>query len=259
MEDDILIDNYLEGLLSKNEEKSFLERLKSNEEFKYKFKLEEQLFNALDENSWSFFKNKNVEVNEYIHLLEQNDLQNLKKTLVDANSKFKAKNNNSKRKKLLYYLAAASIVVFLGFQFFFNKTVSNQELYYDYLALNDLPSFVSRSDEVTQLTEGQGFFEDKKYTEALDIFKSLKQQDGTLEIYKGITQAELGHYNDAKETFNNLINSNLLDAEKGFWYKALTYIKADKVEAAKAILAEIISRKLYNHSEAKELLEKIKD
>ena len=47
MEDEILIDNYLKGLLTKNEEKSFLERLDSDTEFKENFKLEEELFNAL--------------------------------------------------------------------------------------------------------------------------------------------------------------------------------------------------------------------
>ena len=259
MEDDILIDNYLKGLLSKNEEKSFLERLKSDDEFKEKFRLEEQLFNALDENSWSFLVSKNTEVNDYKNLLEQDDLQNLKKTLVQTNTEFKVRNIRNDKIKLFYYLAAASIVVFLSFQFFFNKTVSNQELYDEYVALNDLPSFVSRSDEVTQLSEAQQLFEEKNYNKALEVFNSFKEQDGALAIYKGIAQAELGNYNEAEETFNTLINSNLLDAEKGYWYKALILLKADRKLEAIAVLETIISKNLYKHNEAKILLEKIKN
>ena len=261
MEDEILIDNYLKGLLTKNEEKSFLERLETDAEFKDNFKLEEQLFNALDNNSWSFTNKNNSEVNDYKKLLQQDDLQNLKKTLSETNINYNSKNSIPNR-RWFYYLVAASIVVLIGSQFLFNNSLSNQDLYEDYIALNDLPSFVSRSDNSSSLIEAQNYFEDKRYKEALTIFNSIsKEQEltGTLLIYKGISETELGNYEQADKTFDSLIHSDFLDAEKGFWYKALTYVKADRVEAAKTILAEIITRKLYNHLQAKELLEKIKN
>lgn len=261
MEDDILIDKYLKGLLSKNDEKLFLERLASDSELKENFELEEQLFNALDENSWSFTHKNNAEVNDYKQLLEQDDLQNLKETLSTANLEHNAKSLKPK-KPLFYYFAAASIIALLGFQFLFNKTDSNQDMYYDYVALNDLPSFVSRSDNSNNLTKAQNYFENKKYKEALLIFDSIssEQEDtGTLLIYKGISETELGNYEVAELTFDGLIQSNLLDAEKGYWYKALAFVKANKIEKSKETLTEIISRKLYKHIEAKELLEKIKD
>tara|TARA_R110002111_G_scaffold69471_4_gene112460 strand:+ start:12545 stop:13321 length:777 start_codon:yes stop_codon:yes gene_type:complete len=258
MEDEILIDNYLKGLLTKNEEKSFLERLDSDTEFKENFKLEEELFNALDENSWSAIEGSKAEVEDYKNFLQEDDLQNLKKTLIKTNSEFNTKVTGNKY-HLFYYLAAASIVALLGFQFFFNQMVSNQELYNEFVALNDLPSFVSRSDEVTQLTEAQQLFEEKNYKKALEVFNSFKEQDGALAIYKGIAQAELGNYNEAEKTFNTLINSNLLDAEKGYWYKALIFLKADRKLETIAVLETIISKNLYKNNEAKILLEKIKN
>jgi anti-sigma-K factor RskA len=69
MEDDILIDNYLKGLLSENDQKSFLERLESDTDFSKIFKLEKQLFNSLNEESWSFVENKNTDVSAYLKLL----------------------------------------------------------------------------------------------------------------------------------------------------------------------------------------------
>ncbi|WP_179020840.1 CDC27 family protein [Winogradskyella forsetii] len=260
MEDDILIDNYLKGLLSKNERESFLVRLESDDVFKEQFQLEEGLFNALDDNSWSFIEDKNPEIEDYKKLLQQEDLKDLKKTLAKTNSEFNSKNRKP-TKRLFYYLAAASIVVLLAFQFFFNKTVSNQELYNDYIALYDLPSFVSRSDSSNQLVKAQNLFENKKYEEALVIFQSLERQSenlGILYVYEGIAQSELGKYYEAENTFNSLINSNLLDAEKGHWYKALLFIKSDKIEDAKKILNDIVSKDLYKNVEAKALLENIK-
>ena len=263
MEDEILIDNYLKGLLSKDEHTSFLERLKSDVGFKDKFKLEEQLFNSLNEDNWSFVEHISAEVNEYKKELEGGDLQNLKNTLKHANSEF----NNEKQKKtkprrLYYYIAAASIIVFLGFQFFFNQNVSNQDLYNDYIELNNLPSFVSRNDSMSELDKAQNLFEEKKYNDALSIFESFEGQvenEGILLLYKGITQTELNKYDEAEDTFNSIIISNLIDAEKGYWYKALLYLKQDKVKKVKSTLNEIISNSLYNHSKAKELLSKIEN
>jgi len=259
MEDDILIDNYLKGLLSKDEETSFLERLESDIEFKEKFKLEEQLFNALNKDNWSFVERENSEFKEYTKLLKDDDLQNLKKTLANTNAEFNFKKDLSSR-RLFYYLAAASIVLFLGFQFFFNQSISNQDLYNDYVALNDLPSFVSRGNVSDDLVKAQSLFEDKKYEDALSIFKSqinASANKANVYIYQGIAQTELGQFDEAEKTFNTLINSESLDAEKGYWYKALSLLKADKVEEAKKLLEYIISKSLHNHKKAKQLLDEL--
>lgn len=260
MEDDILIDNYLKGLLSKDEEQSFLERLESDTEFNEKFSLEKQLFDALDENGWSFIENKTPETKVYKKVLEDDDLQNLKKTLTKVNSEFNSEPAKGNYRKLFYYIAAASIIVFLGFQFFFNQNSSNQELYNDYVALDDLPSFVSRGDDTGNLEKAQSLFENKKYEEALSIFQSQSNAIDNrcnILIYKGVSQAELGKYDDAEQTFDALINSNLLDSEKGYWYKSLLYLKQDRVEESKKILSKIISENLSNKSKAEELLQKL--
>ncbi len=260
MEDDILIDNYLKGLLSKNEEQSFLERLESDADFNEKFKLEEQLFNSLNEDSWSFSENKTSEAEVYKMTLEEDDIQSLKKTLSEVNSQFNSESSKTNNRKILYYLAAASIIVLLVFQFFFNQTMSNLELYNNYVGLDDLPSFVSRSSEGDNLVEAQELFENKAYEDALVIFKSqmdISDSKADVAIYKGLSEIELAMYNDAEQTFNGLINSHLLDAEKGYWYKALLFLKQDRVEDSKQVLNKIISENLYNNNEAEELLKQI--
>jgi len=144
MEDDILIDNYLKGLLSENEVQSFLERLESDADFNEKFKLEKQLFEALNDETWNFQKTETQETEDYKKILEGDDLQNLKKTLKKVNSELNSLPKNKSRRPF-YYLAAA-IVVLLSFQFFFNQSNSTQDLYNEFVNINDLPSFISRSN-----------------------------------------------------------------------------------------------------------------
>ena len=259
MEDDILIDNYLKGLLSENEQVSFSNRLESDADFKERFELEKQLFDALNEDTWSFANDKNSEATDYVKFLKEDDIQNLKKTLAETSSKFSANKNETSR-RLFYYLAAASVVLFIGFQFFFNQNISNQELYNDYVALNDLPSFVSRSDGTHDLAKAQRLFENKEYQDALSIFQSqFNESDdkANIFIYQGLAQTELEKFDDAEKTFNKLISSDLLDAQKGHWYKALLYLKQDKVVESKIMLERIVTSSYYNHSKAKELLEKL--
>ena len=257
MEDEILIDNYLKGELSKDEEKAFLERLESDIAFNEKFQLEKQLFDALNEDSWSFTKKRNKELEKYKTLLASEDIKALKDTLKSTTASFNTSDQNNKSRRIYYYLAAASVVVFLGFQFFFNQNVSNQDLYNDYVGLSDLPSFVSRNDEANTLSEAQNLFEAKKYDEALTIFQSQPddvENKSNVLIYQGIAQTELGRYKEAEDTFNSLINSDLLDAKKGYWYKALLYLKQSRVEDTKEILNRIVSENLFNKKKAQDLL-----
>lgn len=261
MEDDILIDNYLKGLLSNDDEVSFLERLKADSDFNKKFKLEEQLFNALNEDNWSFVEESNEEFEAYKQLLESDEIQNLKKMISHTTSEFNKKplqKNNVRR--LFYYIAAASVVVFLGFQLFLNQSLTNQELYNSYIDLDDLPSFVSRNNGSNTLPEAQELFEDKNYEEALLIFNE-KSNDvenlGHLLIYKAISQIELEKYKEAAQTLDELINSDLLDAEKGYWYKALLFLKENRKEEAKQILKYIIENRLYNNINAEDLLKEL--
>ena len=260
-EDDILIDNYLKGLLSKDAQQAFIERLESDKKFKTHFELEKQLFDALDDENWSFVDHKAADINDYKSILEEDSFKKLRATIADANSEFNAKKTVGNR-RLFFYLAAATIVIFLGFQFFLNQSISNQDLYKDYIALNDLPSFISRGNANADLVKAQHLFENKEYEEALSIFQSQLDQSenkGNVYIYKGISQIELKRFSEAEETFNALINSNLLDAEKGYWYKALLFIKSDRIEEAKASLIKINSQAFYNKEKAKALLAKLKD
>nr|WP_321236354.1 tetratricopeptide repeat protein [uncultured Psychroserpens sp.] len=263
LEDDILIDNFLRGLLDENEQANFNARLQTDVDFKASFELEQALWLSQSNTDWSFVKEQSEAVNVYKKLLdEDHNLQNLKKTLNLANLEFKER--PAKKKSFnFYYLTAACILILISLSLFFNQNISNQELVNDYLNTSNLPSFVSRGDASTDdLIKAQKFFENEEYQKSLDIFETALKTSGvnaSVYLYSGIAQMKLKQYNAAELTFNKLIESNLLDAQKGFWYKALLYLEQDKVEDAKTILNSIVSKSLYNHTNAKELLNQLND
>lgn len=263
-EDHILIEKYLKGSLSKDEEASFLERLDSDAEFKEHFEFEQQAFNTLSKDEWSYVGNTSSEVKDYRRLLDDSDMQDLKQTLDKVNSNQRHTSNKSKRTPL-YYLAAASIVLFIAFQFFFNQGVSNQELYDGFINHDGLPSFATRSsgnDLEDKLVIAQRLFENQEYKASLTVFEPILEAEtnnASLYLYTGIAQSELNLYKKAEATFDNLIDNESIDGSAGYWYKALLYLKQDKVEDAKLVLNEIVEKSLYNQSKAKELLSKLGD
>ncbi|WP_111685542.1 tetratricopeptide repeat protein [Winogradskyella tangerina] len=261
IEDDILIEKFLRDQLSEAERSLFTERLEVDADFKTQFTIEKQLFETLDEQNWSFIDSNNEHVDSYKKILASDDIQSLKKTLIATNA---SQNDNGKpsnsTRRLFYYLAAASIVIFLGFQFFFNQNITSEALYNDYVNLDGLPSFVSRNDTENKLSEAQKLFQDEKYEEALIIFESelnSAEAKGNVLIYQGISQIQLKRYSEAEITFNTLINSDLIDAEKGYWYKALLYLKQDKVDDARNLLHKIKDEKLFNFENASNLLKEL--
>ncbi|WP_298760350.1 hypothetical protein [uncultured Psychroserpens sp.] len=261
-EDHILIENYLRGLLSENENKTFLERLESDEEFKECFEFEQQAFSVLNDDEWSFVSQRSSEVKAYKSLLEESDMQDLKKTLNKVKSNYKGASRDS-NKTFFYYLAAASILVFLGFQFFLNQSPTNQDLYAKYVNINDLPSFATRGggDVIAQkLVKAQQLFENENYQESLELFESILKFETaniSLYLYTGIAQTELKLYDKASTTFDDLINNNSIDGSIGHWYKALLFLKQDKIDEAKIILKHIVRELLYNHTKAKDLLNEL--
>ena len=68
---------------------------------------------------------------------------------------------------------------------------------------------------------------------------------------------ELNQFQEAEKTLNSLISSNLIDAEKGYWFKSLLYLKSNQIEKVKATLSLIIKNSYFNNKKARELLESL--
>ena len=107
LEEDILIERFLNNELSKNEKNEILERMDSDPLFKEKVFFEQQLVETLDENNWSFAKNINTtEQNEYEDLFKAEKVKKIKESIAIANENFKKKKPLLFKKWYLYSSAA---------------------------------------------------------------------------------------------------------------------------------------------------------
>ncbi|NQY27907.1 MAG: hypothetical protein HRT69_00375 [Flavobacteriaceae bacterium] len=255
--DDILIEKYLDNTLSAQEKEIVVTRMENDPIFKEKVSFEKQLLDTFSKEKWSFIENTNAtSVQEYSELFKKEG--KLKQVLKEAKT-----NYNAPKKKTNFnwylYASAAMIVLLIAIVPFVNKSSSSTELYASYLNTTELPSLSIRGNENKDVrTKAQHLFEQKKYKEALVIFNSeldlSKKQTATVYLYMGIAQMEINQFEKAVHTFDALINSGLMDAPKGHWYKALLYLKMKKIKDSKVILNSISSKKLYNYQQANDLL-----
>lgn len=261
LEEDLLIERFLNRTLSDTEHKAFLSRLENETSLKEKVEREKQLLETLNENDWSFVKSsESSEVKSYKKIYRSDEIQSLKGKLQEINKNYQ-KPKGKKITKWLLYASAAVITLLVTFNVFFTSFTS-QDLYNDNIEVDNLPSFISREDtNKSEVVKAQLLFENNEYEKALSIFKReldiLDKKNGALYLYIGIAQMELNKLEDAQSTFDALIRSNLIDSQKGKWYMALLYLKTEEIEKSKKLLNEISNDSLYNYDKANKLLKKI--
>lgn len=261
LEEDILIEQYLKNQLSETEKKDFLERMSSDASFKEKVVFEKELFETLDENDWSFSEDIDVkEIEELETIFKSDAIKKIKESISLAQEEYKGPKKNTV--KLIYLVAASVALVFTAYSLFFTVKTTPNELYAVYIHQNEIYSTISRGDGdlVENLIEAETYFKEKKYGKALPIFiKELPNNKNTASIYlyTAICQIELNKFTEAETTLNALISSDLIDAQKGYWYKSLLFIKSKQIEKAKKQLEFIIENNYFKHKKAKELLTKL--
>lgn len=145
LEDDILIERFLRNELSKKEEESFLERMDSDALFQEQVLLEKQLFESLNDDSWSFLEENTDEVKEYETILRSAEAQKIKEAISQVQKEHSTSTKKPQKKKWFMYSAAAAIALFFMINIY-NVKDSNQELFSFYLQETDLLALVNRGD-----------------------------------------------------------------------------------------------------------------
>ncbi|SEM20258.1 TPR repeat-containing protein [Aquimarina amphilecti] len=258
------IDAYLRDELSIEEKALFEQSLKNNPELLHEFRIHQELFALTDESVWineSFIPSEE-EVKEVETYFRSTEAKKLKNTIAQAQINYQKGNRFSffNNRLFLPILAAASIALIV-ILYTFNSNNSTRDLYVEHSRWKDLPSLTSRSDE-NQLAEGQKMFEQKKYQESYSLFKNYvennDQTSPSVLVYVGLSALELNKYEEAISYFDRLISSDAVDQSKGYWYKALVYLKQDNEDRAILILENILlDEQNYNFNKAKVLLKKM--
>ena len=107
LEEDLLIERFLNNDLTETEKTAVLERINADVSFKEKVMFEQQLLETLNENSWSFAKNiDTTEAKEYEKSFKSEEVKNIKEIISTANKNFNKKKPTGFRKWYLYSSAA---------------------------------------------------------------------------------------------------------------------------------------------------------
>jgi hypothetical protein len=163
-----------------------------------------------------------------------------------------------------WYWAAASITVFSGTAIYtFSKNAqSSQKLYKNYYEVWQ-PGFVTRGIETESVNDAiMALFEQQDYQLCIEKIQNLDKEaviSPKIQLIHGCSLMELGKFNEAIKVFNYFESQDYtIYTETALWYKALSYLRNDNLDLAKANLQKISDNENTYATEAKELLKKLK-
>ena len=257
------IEQYVSGSMSEHEANEFEKLMNANAELKSAVTLSKQLNFHLSGTMDDTEVPKNEYTDKLKSFIESEEAQELKETLKSVQLERRVPKLRSKRRRFIL-VAAAAVIIFLvsAIGLLFPSEQGTDKLFAQYYSEEDLPSVIRRGNDNTLLEQGAVAFQNEEFADALAYFKeyeaSTEEPDMALYLYKGATLMELSNYYGAIEEFELAIDSESIDATKGFWFKAMAYLKSGDVANAKYVLKDISGHVwYYNHDKAKELLKKL--
>ena len=157
---------------------------------------------------------------------------------------------------------AAAVVFILILRPFGEETFDNNKLFAYYTKDVEPLSAVERgANEDTLLLQAVNLFNKKDYKKSLPLLKNTLASDSAktdLLIATGFCFLQINQYDSATKIFNYLVNGNTVYKNKATWYKALTFLKKNKIDSCYKIL-ETLPVDADNIKEARELMKKIKE
>jgi hypothetical protein len=245
-----IIDQYLRGELEGEALQDFEKQLAENK----KLANEVALYKNMDEEMLLHFKGKDNE--EQL----RNNLQNLNKKHFFDTPKSKVIPFNK------WWLATAAavvigLIVLVVNPFSTTTAFNSQALYAQYTSsIEALPTVERGNDTDSLLVEATNLYNQKNYTKALPILLevvSKKQNEKQLLLAAGICSLKTEKLDTALAIFNTLSAEQTVFKDKATWYKALIFLKQNKLTDAYNVL-QLIATNADDYEAAKELMEKIK-
>jgi TolA-binding protein len=227
-ENQILIDNYLQGKMSDKEKVAFEQRLIEDADLRAEFENQKKVIEAIQAGA-------------------------LKEKLEELHLKHQLKNKTHKRFYLYTAMAvAASFAVVLSFWFLHQPVVGSpyeQTIASVYFKDPGLPTLMS-SPEHDQLFElAMIDYKQGDYRSSLDRLTELnadQPHNDTIQFYMGVNWYELGNFNRAGQVFDELRQSDSeYVVEKAQWFAALNYLQLENREQARELF-ELIAED-YSH------------
>lgn len=256
-----MIERYLRKEMTDDERIDFEKKITHDAELKEQITIYKALYSIEDTNDEWFETEENTELLEKeVALFRSKETVQFKENLKkfrDSNSK---KKNNIFNLRLLSTVAAVLIIAIF---ILYPKDVNLSSLYEEYHNWEELPSYISKGEtDKDTYKKLESLFLNKEYqtviSQANQIDPTVFEIDQQASLFIGVAHLELDQYEEALQIFDQLITSNSLNAHKGYWYKAMVYLKQGDKEKAIDMLTIISNNtSYYKHDIAKELLRKV--
>lgn len=252
--------SYLNNDLSGDELLLFEKKLSNDNELQETVSVLKKMEIIYSPEDWLIFDGDKSKLKEAVSKFRNEDVRAFSKKIRDSEAQYKQKPKYSIKRIVLYASSIAAIGIFMLSGYFFNNKESSQDLYEHYYKVDDLPSFISKNDRLNTLTEAEVLFKEKKYSKALTLFKSIKNDEISivqpkLLIYLALTEAEHNNYNVAINYLTELEKSDAIDNHKAYWFKTMLYLKQDDKEKAIFFLKLTTQNEYYfNYEKAISLL-----
>lgn len=236
----ILIESYIQGDMEASERKAFEERLNTEPELAEQYQVYEE--------TWKSLKSS---IQREAHESE------LKNSLQLASQAYFAKAGDTPvlKPKRPWYLAVAAVVALLvAAVYVFNMGSPQYSDYaqYDALSLSlrsDDPDAVLRKKAETAFNAGD-------YTASANYLKQISDKNDSVKalFYLALSYIETGDYQLANTLLTELQNGTSVYKHRATWFRALCYLKQNKMDECKQLL-EQIPVEAQDYQQAQDLLE----
>lgn len=253
------IDNYLKGKLSEIECSNFEKQIKENKELEEVVYIQKKLFEINDFDTIDV--KRSVDYNEDYNYYKQQVMKEENQVLFAKIREIGQKENQvkfGKKRAYLKYYIAASVAVFFSVIFLLTSNSSLENCYYENVNWDELPSFVSKEQAVSDFTKGETFFKNNDFEKAILIFSTIQPTNELYPyslMYLGASYDKLNRNDKALQVFDKLIKlQNFEEHSRGYWYQLLIYLKENNkgkaVEVRNIILKDDSN---FNYEKAKNL------
>jgi predicted Zn-dependent protease len=241
----VLLEEYLDDLLSEQEGILFEEILRNDPELMKEFLLRKDVNEALQESDIMGLRNTLDEISEY-------------------NNKTKSIYKNS----FFITSAAACIVLIITFSwicFYSLPNVNNQHLFGDYYSkypvVNHFRSNTAKSENDLLLNFAFDAYESNDYIKSSEYLRKLVKADENnkmIKFYLAISEMELCNLHKSEELLLDLTKSKKhIFYEQSSWYLALLYLKQDNIEKAKEVFEVIIEEEMVKKTASERILKSL--
>jgi len=214
-----------------------------------------------------YYKDSNINSyrDSYIYRIETNGKYELVSMYDDVTHVKKLEKTNKIIKKMKRYqifitLCLILLILSISIHLHSHFNEHNYSNYYDnYYKKSDITivgTTRSLSNNENIIYNGTILYEDGKYEKALETFK--KDNNINTNFYLGITNMELGNYEESVKNFSVIIKEDSIFVDQSDWLLSLCYIKLNKKVDAILILSKIANDKNhYKYNESLQLLEEL--